>query len=105
MFTDPLPSNGRPIVARVCSRGNVITESLSSNGYTRNNLYSCTFRVWIYGMYNCTRMTTGTYITGEQLFLFCDRMRINPIDLTPQDKSKITRTERCVKCQSIIRNN
>jgi hypothetical protein len=28
MFTDPLPSNGRRVAARVCSRGNVFTESI-----------------------------------------------------------------------------
>jgi hypothetical protein len=32
-------SNGRPIVARVCSRGNVFTESLPSNGSIRHNTY------------------------------------------------------------------
>jgi hypothetical protein len=34
---DPLPSNGRPIVAHVSSRGNVFTESLLSNGSIRPN--------------------------------------------------------------------
>jgi hypothetical protein len=32
-----LPSNGRPIVARVCFRGNVFTESLPSNGSIHHN--------------------------------------------------------------------
>jgi hypothetical protein len=35
-FTDPLLSNGRPIVGRVCFRGNVFTESLPSNGSIRH---------------------------------------------------------------------
>jgi hypothetical protein len=38
VFIDPLPSNGRPIVVRIGSRGNVFTESLPSNGYTRHNI-------------------------------------------------------------------
>jgi hypothetical protein len=40
MFTDLLPSNACPTVARVCFRGNVFTESLPSNGYTRHNINS-----------------------------------------------------------------
>jgi hypothetical protein len=36
VFTAPLPSNRRPIVARVGSCGNVLTESWPSNGYTRH---------------------------------------------------------------------
>jgi hypothetical protein len=38
MFTDPLPTNGRSIVARVCFRGNVFTESLPSDEYTCHNI-------------------------------------------------------------------
>jgi hypothetical protein len=38
VFTDPLPSNIRPIIARVGSIGNVFTESLPSNGYIRHNI-------------------------------------------------------------------
>jgi hypothetical protein len=37
VFTDHLSSNGRPIVARVCFRGNVFTDSFPRNGYTRHN--------------------------------------------------------------------
>jgi hypothetical protein len=37
VFIDPLPSNKRSIVASVGSRGNVFTESLSSNGSIRHN--------------------------------------------------------------------
>jgi hypothetical protein len=37
VFTDPLPSVRRPVVARVGSRGNVFTESLPSNGCIRHN--------------------------------------------------------------------
>jgi hypothetical protein len=36
MFTDPLPSNIRPIFARVGSRRNVFTESLPSSGSIRH---------------------------------------------------------------------
>jgi hypothetical protein len=35
---DPLPSNGRHVVARTGSRGNVFTESLRSNGSVRHNI-------------------------------------------------------------------
>jgi hypothetical protein len=38
VLTDPLPSNGRRIVARVGSGGNVFTESLPSNAYTSHNI-------------------------------------------------------------------
>jgi hypothetical protein len=38
VFTDPLPSNRRPTVARVGSRGNVFTESLPINGSIRHNI-------------------------------------------------------------------
>jgi hypothetical protein len=38
-FTSPLPSNTHPTVARVGFRGNVFTESLSSNGYTRHSIF------------------------------------------------------------------
>jgi hypothetical protein len=38
VFTDPLPSNRRPIVARVGSRGNVFTESLHINGSVSHNI-------------------------------------------------------------------
>jgi hypothetical protein len=37
LFTDPLPNNGRHIVARVCLSGNVFIESLPINGYTRHS--------------------------------------------------------------------
>jgi hypothetical protein len=39
MFTDPLPSNRRPIFAPVGSQGNVFTESLPSNGSIRHNTF------------------------------------------------------------------
>jgi hypothetical protein len=42
-FTDPLPSNGRPTVARVDSGGNVFTESLPSNGSIRHNTNNIRF--------------------------------------------------------------
>jgi hypothetical protein len=38
VFTDPLPSSGCPVVARVDCRGNVFVESLPSNGYARHNI-------------------------------------------------------------------
>jgi hypothetical protein len=38
VFTDPLPSNRRPIVMLIGSRGNVFTESLPSSGYTRRSM-------------------------------------------------------------------
>jgi hypothetical protein len=38
VFTDPLPSNRRPIVARVCLSGTVFTELLPSNGHTRRSI-------------------------------------------------------------------
>jgi hypothetical protein len=38
MFTAPLPSNWRPIVARFSCRGNVFTESLPSNGSIRQSI-------------------------------------------------------------------
>jgi hypothetical protein len=42
LFTDPLPSNERPIAERAGSRGNVFIESLPSNGSMRHNImYSC----------------------------------------------------------------
>jgi hypothetical protein len=41
MFTDLLPRNGRPIVVRVCLRGNVLT----SNGYTRYSFQIRTVKV------------------------------------------------------------
>jgi hypothetical protein len=39
VFTDPLPSNRRPIVARVGSRGTVFTESLSSDGSILHSMF------------------------------------------------------------------
>jgi hypothetical protein len=39
LFTDTLPSNGRPIVKRVDFRGNVFTESLPSNGSISHNIF------------------------------------------------------------------
>jgi hypothetical protein len=38
MFAYPLPSNRRLIVPRVCFCGNVFSESLSSNRYTRHSI-------------------------------------------------------------------
>jgi hypothetical protein len=38
VFTDPLSSNRRPLVARVGSHGNVFTESLPSNGSLYHNI-------------------------------------------------------------------
>jgi hypothetical protein len=38
VFTDPLHSNRRPILARFGSPGNVFTVSLPSNGYTCHNI-------------------------------------------------------------------
>jgi hypothetical protein len=38
VFTDPLPRNGRPILARTGSRGNAFTEPLPSNGYTHHSM-------------------------------------------------------------------
>jgi hypothetical protein len=40
IFTDPLPSNRCSIVTGVGSLGNVFTESLSSNGSIRHNMYA-----------------------------------------------------------------
>jgi hypothetical protein len=51
VFTDPLPSNRHPIVARVGSRRNVLTESLPSNGSIHHNIL-------------CLRV----YICNERLF-------------------------------------
>jgi hypothetical protein len=42
MFIDPLPSNGRPIVACVRLCGNVFTESLPNNGSIHHNINICT---------------------------------------------------------------
>jgi hypothetical protein len=41
VFTVPLPSTGRPIVARVGFRGNLFTETLPSNVCTRHNIFHC----------------------------------------------------------------
>jgi hypothetical protein len=38
VFTDPFPSNRRPIFARVSSHGIVLTESFSSNESVRHNV-------------------------------------------------------------------
>jgi hypothetical protein len=38
MFPDPMPSNRRPIVASIGSRGNVFTESLPRNESIRHNI-------------------------------------------------------------------
>jgi hypothetical protein len=46
VFADPLPSNRRPIVARVCSRGNMFTESLPSNGSIRHNIQLPSEKNW-----------------------------------------------------------
>jgi hypothetical protein len=40
VFTDPLPSNRRPIFALVGSCGNVFTESLPSSGSIRHNIFT-----------------------------------------------------------------
>jgi hypothetical protein len=40
LFTDPLPNNGRHIIARVRFLGNMFTESLSSNESIRHNIVS-----------------------------------------------------------------
>jgi hypothetical protein len=40
LFTDLLPCSGRPIVTRVGSRGNVLTESLPSNGSIHHTINS-----------------------------------------------------------------
>jgi hypothetical protein len=40
VFTNQLPRNRRPIVARVGSRGNVFTGSLPSNGSVCHNVYT-----------------------------------------------------------------
>jgi hypothetical protein len=47
VFTDQFLSNRRPIVARVGSLGNVLTESLPSNGYIRHNIKSSISSVFI----------------------------------------------------------
>jgi hypothetical protein len=39
LFTDPLPSNGRPIVAGIRFFGNVFTEWLPSTGSIRHNIF------------------------------------------------------------------
>jgi hypothetical protein len=52
VFTDPLPSNRRPIVKRLGSRGNVFTDSFSSNGSVRKN------------MHNPVRSSSGDFVTG-----------------------------------------
>jgi hypothetical protein len=44
LFTNLLPSNGRPTVARLRLCGNVFTESLNSNGYIRHKTYTHTYR-------------------------------------------------------------
>jgi hypothetical protein len=44
VFTGPLSSNRRLIVALVCWRVNVFTKSLRSNGYTRHNIITRFYR-------------------------------------------------------------
>jgi hypothetical protein len=46
MFTYPLPSNGRPTVARVGFRGNMCTKSLPSNGSIRHNILALASKYW-----------------------------------------------------------
>jgi hypothetical protein len=47
VFTDPLPSNGHPTVARVGSRGNVFTKLLPSNVcIPHNTKFSSENLVW-----------------------------------------------------------
>jgi hypothetical protein len=41
--TAPLPINKRPVVPRVCFCGNVFSESLPSNEYTRHNIHTLTY--------------------------------------------------------------
>jgi hypothetical protein len=45
VLTGPLPSNGRPMFARVRLRGSVFTESLPSNGSIRHNTNSMNLTV------------------------------------------------------------
>jgi hypothetical protein len=46
MFTDPLPCNRRPIVARVVSRGDVFIESLPSNMSQYHDSVYVVIRLW-----------------------------------------------------------
>jgi hypothetical protein len=46
VFTDPLPSNRHPIVARVGSRGKVFAEPLPSNGSTGHNTLNRYRETW-----------------------------------------------------------
>jgi hypothetical protein len=77
LLTDPLPSNGRPIVAHVGSSGNVFTESLPSN-----SLYVYSYRLvqpikswWGGGIHR--HREHGDYISLFLVFLNTDsRLKI-----------------------------
>jgi hypothetical protein len=81
-FTDPLISNGRPIVARTLFRGNVFTESLPGN-----DLYVAVFVVFIINervSNNSIKnkyMNYSNYYWGKKFFSspqFPDRLWVPP---------------------------
>jgi hypothetical protein len=71
VFTDLLPSNRRPIVARVGSRKNIFTESLPSNGSIRHNII-------YYILVSRTQFSTGGVCSvGRHVFHLQVRFLVN----------------------------
>jgi hypothetical protein len=64
LFTDPLPSNGRPVVARVRFHGNVFTKSLSSSGSIRHSIIVIARNVLGF---------VTPHVEASSVYLFCKR--------------------------------
>jgi hypothetical protein len=68
VFTDPLPNNRLPIVARICLLGNVFIESLPSNGYTRHNIATDLLKALLgHGLINTPRYVHATIACSSLL--------------------------------------
>jgi hypothetical protein len=61
VFTNPLPSNGCPyILRRVCLCGNVFSESLPSNSYTRHNIFKFHSSADLYNIFQINTRSLGS---------------------------------------------
>jgi hypothetical protein len=68
LFTDPLPSNERPIVAHVGSHGSVFTESLPTDGSMRHNIITDMQTIWIH--------VASFYVNFHQLVFYAFLIQI-----------------------------
>jgi hypothetical protein len=81
VFTAPLPSDRRPIVARVDMRENLFTESFPSNGYTCHNKLCRVFPKAWFELWQWRIKSRGNYFSKTVISMKTRAYRLNWVHL------------------------